>query len=97
MNSFLPVEAVLAAASHLEREWGESRRIATTDIVFSIRTDRDVYTFYGFECAASDGARWLIGSTRYGLVCHADDVDALKLAAGEAAKSNDAYFATLED
>lgn len=96
MYSYVPVEAAISAASHLQREWGESRRIATTDIVFGVKTDRDVHTFYGFECAASDGARWLIGATRYGLVCHADDVAALQIAGREAAERNDARFAELE-
>jgi len=55
------VDAMSSAASFVSREWGENRRIGLAGTV--IHDDREVSVF---QCAASDGSRWLVWADRWG-------------------------------
>lgn len=57
------VDAMSAAASFVSREWGDNRRIGFAGVV--LHDDREVFVF---QCAASDGSRWLVFSDRWGNV-----------------------------
>lgn len=90
----VPPEAVITAASRLEKNWPYGCQIGTTGGLFTVKGRDTTLLFHEFLCRSTDGGYWLVAASRYGHFAHVDSTDraALEEAAQDVVDENDRKF-----